>query len=209
MRILILANGSEPSADLLGSLREKCDRFVAADGGGNAAIKMGFRPDTVIGDLDSFSHTGDFDGELIRNPDQETNDLEKALELARSLKAVWVDVLGATGKRIDHTLKNLSVLQQFNPFFDTLAFYDDLFYTRILPRDFSIKLPPGHLVSLFPLSGKVEGVVTQGLRYPLNGEPLENGRRDGTSNETVHGPVRIQHASGTLLFMTALTPDLL
>ena len=209
MRILILANGSKPSADLLGSLQEKCDRFVAADGGGNAAIKMGFRPDTIIGDLDSFSHTGDFDGELIRNPDQETNDLEKALELARSLKAVRVDVLGATGKRIDHTLKNLSVLQQFDPFFDILAFYDDLFCTRVLPRDFSISLPPGHLVSLFPLSGKVEGVVTQGLRYPLNGEPLENGRRDGTSNETVHGPVRIQHASGTLLFMTALTPDLL
>jgi len=209
MRILILANGSEPSAELLDSLRKNCDRFVAADGGGNTAIKMGFRPDTVIGDLDSFSQANDFDGELIRNPDQETNDLEKALELARSLKAVRVDVLGATGKRIDHTLKNLSVLQQFDPFFDTLAFYDDLFYTRVLPRDFSIKLPPGHLVSLFPLSGKVEGVVTQGLRYPLNGEPLENGRRDGTSNETVEGSIRIQHSSGALLFMTALTPDLL
>ncbi|TVQ70665.1 MAG: thiamine diphosphokinase [Balneolaceae bacterium] len=209
MRILILANGSEPSSGLLGSLREKCDRFVAADGGGNTALKMGFPPDTVIGDLDSFSHAGDFDGELIRDPGQETNDLEKALGLARSLKAVRVDVLGATGKRIDHTLKNLSVLQQFDPFFDTLAFYDDLFYTRILPRDFSLRLPPGHLVSLFPLSGKVEGIVTQGLRYPLNNEPLENGRRDGTSNETDEGPVRIQHTSGTLLFMTALAPGLL
>ena len=213
MRILILANGSEPSVELLGSLREKCDRFIAADGGGNTALKLGFRPDTVIGDLDSFRPDGDlngkFDGQIIRDSDQETNDLEKALSHARSLKAVRVDVLGATGKRLDHTLKNLSVLQQFDPFFEAMAFYDDFFYTRILPREFAIRLPPGHLVSLFPLSGSADGIVTDGLRYPLSNESLENGRRDGSSNETVSGPVRIRHTSGCLLFMTALTPALL
>ncbi len=209
MRILILANGSEPSSGLLGSLRKKCDRFLAADGGGDTALRLGIRPDTVIGDLDSFRSGREFDGELIRDPDQETNDLEKALAHARSLNATRVDVLGATGKRLDHTLKNLSVLQQFDPFFETLIFFDDQSLTRILPRDFSITLPPEHLVSLFPLSGKVEGIVTEGLRYPLSDEPLENGRRDGSSNETLQGPVRIRHRSGCLLFMTALTPELL
>jgi thiamine pyrophosphokinase len=209
MRILVLANGSEPSAALLGSLHGKCDRFIAADGGANAALKLGFRPDAVIGDLDSFRPDASFDGELIRDPDQETNDLEKALLHARSLKAVRVDVLGASGKRLDHTLKNLSVLQQFDPFFKNLAFYDDRFFTRVLPKDFSIHLPPGHLVSLFPLSGRADGIVTEGLRYPLAGESLENGKRDGSSNETIEGPVRIRHTSGCLLFMTALTPDLL
>ena len=209
MRILILANGSEPSAALLGSLRAKCDRFIAADGGGNTALKLGFRPDAVIGDLDSFRPDASFNSELICDPDQETNDLEKALAHARSLKAIRVDVLGASGKRLDHTLKNLSVLQQFDPFFETLAFFDDRFYTRVLPRDFSIQLPPGHLVSLFPLSGRVDGIVTEGLRYPLAGESLENGKRDGSSNEALEGPVRIRHTSGCLLFMTSLTPDLL
>lgn len=209
MRILIIANGSEPSPDLLGSLYESCDRFIAADGGGNAAIRLGYNPDAVIGDLDSFRHSDAYRGELIREPDQETNDLEKALDFARKLKADRVDVVGATGERLDHTLKNLSVMQQFNHCFDQLAFYDDHFFSRILPRDFSLSLPPEHLVSLFPLSGKVEGVITDGLRYPLRNESLENGRRDGSSNETLRGDIRIRHRSGVLLFMTALTDQLI
>ncbi len=209
MRILIIANGTEPSTGLMGSLRAACDRFIAADGGGNAAIRLGHNPDIVIGDLDSFSHADAFHGELIQDPDQETNDLEKALGFARKHKARRVDVLGATGKRLDHTLKNLSVMQQFDPFFDQLAFYDDIFFSRILPRDYRVSLPPGHLVSLFPLSGKVEGIITDGLKYPLRDETLENGRRDGTSNETLQADIRIRHRSGVLLFMTALTDRLL
>ncbi len=209
MRILILANGTEPSSGLLGSLRAKCNCFIAADGGGNTAIQMGFMPDIVIGDMDSFSHADDYTGELICDPDQETNDLEKALKLARSRNADRVDVLGATGKRLDHTLKNLSVMLQFQPRFDLLAFYDNQFYSRILPRDFSLTLPPGHTVSLFPLSGKVDGITTDGLRYPLRDESLENGRRDGSSNETLHGKIRIRHRSGALLFMTELTDQLI
>ncbi|MFO8029887.1 MAG: thiamine diphosphokinase [Cyclonatronaceae bacterium] len=209
MRVLILANGLEPSAELLGSLRSRCDRFLAADGGGNVALRLGFEPDAVIGDMDSFRQPHNFAGEVLRDPDQESNDLEKALQHARSLEAGRVDVLGATGKRLDHALKNLSVMQQFSPFFDHLLFFDDLLCSRILPRLFTISLPVGHLVSLFPLSGRVDGIVTEGLKYPLCDEPLENGRRDGSSNETTEEMIRIRHRSGALLFMTTLTDALL
>lgn len=209
MRVLILANGLEPSVELLGSLRSRCDRFLAADGGGNVALRLGFEPDAVIGDMDSFREPLTYPGEVLRDSDQETNDLEKALQYARSLEAGRVDVLGATGKRLDHTLKNLSVMQQFTSFFDHLHFYDDMLCSQILPRSFTISLPVGHLVSLFPLSGRVDGIVTDGLKYPLYDEPLENGRRDGSSNETMEETIRIRHRSGTLLFMTTLTDALL
>jgi len=209
MRILIVANGKEPSVELLGSLHSACNRFIAADGGGNVAIRMGYHPDVVIGDMDSFRHTDVYRGKLIHEPDQETNDLEKALRFAQKNQAGRVDVVGATGERIDHTLKNLSVLQQFDPCFNQLAFFDDRLFSRIIPRDFSLSLPPGHLVSLFPLSGKVEGIITDGLRYPLRDESLENGRRDGSSNETQSGEIRIRHRTGALLFMTAITDQLL
>ncbi len=209
MRILIIANGKEPSSGLLGSLHSACDRFIAADGGGNVAIRMGYTPDVVIGDLDSFRHMDVYHGNLIREPDQETNDLEKALSFAKKKQADRVDVVGATGERLDHTLKNLSVMQQFDPCFNQLAFFDDRLFSRIIPRDFSLSLPPKHLVSLFPLSGKVEGIITDGLRYPLRDESLENGRRDGSSNETLKGDIRIRHRTGALLFITAITDQLL
>ncbi|MEX0680156.1 MAG: thiamine diphosphokinase [Balneolales bacterium] len=209
MRILILANGSEPSTDLLKKLRSRCHVFIAADGGGNIAVRLGIPPDTVIGDLDSFYPDESYSGEVILDKNQETNDLEKALVLAHAKRADRVDILAATGKRLDHTLKNLSVLQQFFSTFDRIAMYDDYLYSCILPHDFSITLPEKHPVSLFPLSGKVDGIITDGLKYPLNNEFLENGQRDGSSNETLDGFIRIRHRSGTLLFMTALTDHLL
>lgn len=205
MRVLILANGSEPSYPLLKQFLDKCEYFIAADGGGDIALRYGLSPDTVIGDMDSFQQKTHFEGGILHDPDQETNDLEKALKHAMSKKAARVDVLGATGKRLDHSLKNLSVMQQFQNHFDSLSFIDDALYSRILPRDFSMELPPGHLVSLFPLSGIVDGVITEGLKFPLNNELLQNGLRDGTSNQTIHGAIRIRHRTGTLLFMSAMT----
>lgn len=205
MRILILANGSEPSCSLLKKFVDKCDYFIAADGGGNIAMRYGMSPDTVVGDMDSFRKETLFEGRIVHDPDQETNDLEKALKHAMTKKPERVDVLGATGKRLDHSLKNLSVMQQFHNHFDSLAFIDDTLYSRILPRDFSMVLPPGHLVSLFPLSGKVEGVITEGLKFPLSNELLQNGLRDGTSNQAAQGTIRIRHRNGTLLFMAAMS----
>ncbi len=209
MRILIIANGDDPPKSLLHTLRSRCDRFFAADGGGNIANRLGFPPDIVIGDMDSFRPPTGFRGEILQIDDQETNDLEKSLNLARTENAERVDVIGATGKRLDHTLKNLSVMQQFHASFDLLSFYDGRLCTRILPAEYTISLPPKHPVSLFPLSGIVEGITTDGLKYPLRNESLENGRRDGSSNETIGGPIRITHRSGTLLFMTLLTDNLL
>ncbi len=209
MRLFVLADGEEPPADLIRSLHEQCDSFVAADGGADTALRLGFVPDVVIGDMDSFQSRAAFAGKTIVDSSQETNDLEKALHYAVLQQADHVSVAGATGKRLDHTLKNLSVLQQFNSRFRSIAFYDARLFMRIIPDDFSISLPPGHPVSLFPMTGQVQGITTEGLRFSLKNETLENGRRDGSSNETTHGRVRIRYRSGSLLFMTALTKELI
>ncbi|MDI6400511.1 thiamine diphosphokinase [Balneolaceae bacterium ANBcel3] len=205
MRILILAHGDAPSEELFRSFHRSCDLFIAADGGANTALGLGIVPDIITGDMDSFNVQKDLQSLVIHDPDQETNDLEKALSLAKKNNARRVDILGATGKRLDHSLKNLSVLLRFNPFFEHLTFYDDAFSTRIIPKDFNATLPVGHTVSLFPLSGRVSGITTHGLTFPLKNEHLENGVRDGTSNEVSEPSIRITHESGALVFMTRLT----
>lgn len=140
--------------------------------------------------------------ELIHDPDQETNDLEKALKLALDRGATEVVILGATGLRLDHTLKNLSVMLQFSGRFRDILFRDVACDMRILPREFTMETRPGQIISLFPLSGKVDGITTEGLRYALNDEPLENGVRDGSSNEATGKQIRIGHRSGDLLLIT-------
>ncbi len=209
MRTLILCNGESSSGELLGTFVSRCDFFVAADGGGNHALKMGFTPDVIIGDLDSYRPVNSFDGTVIRDSDQETNDLEKAMKLALEKGSRRINILGATGNRLDHSLKNLSVLAQFASQCDRLMMADDHLMTLVIPTGFAVDLPEGHMVSLFPLSGKVEGISTSGLKYPLYGETLENGKRDGSSNEAIGGTVRITYTRGVLLFMCAHTEALM
>jgi thiamine pyrophosphokinase len=69
----------------------------------------------------------------------------------------------------------------------------------ILEKETELSLKIGTDISLYPISGKVEGIVTHGLKYSLHDEFLENGVRDGSSNEVVSNPVRIQYKRGYLL----------
>ncbi len=202
-KMLILCNGEPPAAKLFSKYRAKTDYFIAADGGANIARHLGYSPDVVIGDLDSFEdRTGD-NFEVIHKPDQESNDLEKALTLALQKGGSHIYILGATGLRLDHTLKNLSVLKQFNNQFEELYLIDNFGKSQILPNSFFKELPIGAQVSLFPLSGKVTNITTTGLKYPLKDESLENGVRDGSSNTVVSSPVTITHKKGDLLFFEA------
>ncbi|MDX1671646.1 MAG: thiamine diphosphokinase [Balneolaceae bacterium] len=198
MKILILCNGSPPPRPLLASQVQWCELFIAADGGANIALDMDFEPDAVVGDLDSFDNGASGSLEVIKIEDQETNDLEKALNLAKERGGREVRVLGATGLRLDHTLKNLSVLKQFDEQFEQLLFKDRFGEAYLIPREFEGAYPVGTTLSLIPLSGKVQGIKTRGLKYPLNDEDLEVGIRDGHANRVESSPFSIEYVDGDL-----------
>lgn len=205
--ILILCNGLAPSKSLFKEAYERADFFIAADGGANTALSMNVKPDVVIGDMDSYTPLPDDAFKVIEDPDQYSNDLEKALGLAAKKNATSVIVLGATGERVDQTLKNLSVLKQFNNKFKKLLFRDDHGDLKLIKSPFSAELKPNTTVSLFPLSGKVTGITTEGLKYPLQNEALENGVKDGSSNEVVASPVSISFEEGDLILFIAHNAD--
>lgn len=205
MNVLILGHGESPPESLLMSERQRCDLFIAADGGAWIALDQGATPDVIIGDLDSFREDRRPDGPwtLIHDPDQETNDLEKALEYALSMGGRNIVLLGCTGKRLDHTLKNLSVCLQYHNRFDRLRILEtggELFF---LPNQWQSRLGIGRTVSLIPFGGPVTGIRTEGLRYPLDNETLQVGIRDGSSNETTRDTVRIEYDTGDLYLYLA------
>ncbi|MEX2600816.1 MAG: thiamine diphosphokinase [Balneolaceae bacterium] len=208
MQAVIICDGRTPPAEQLLSCVDAAGLFVAADGGGNRARTLGLTPDVIIGDLDSYRHVEGENIPLIHDRDQESNDLEKALSYVLQQGAEDVTVFGALGKRLDHTLKNLSVLKKFHSSFRSLIYIDRYGYLRLLARSERINLKRGTQVSLFPLSGKVSGIETTGLKYPLSGESLENGVRDGTSNEATEEAIEIRHRDGDLLiFIETKEPD--
>ena len=81
-------------------------RVVACDSAANAfRAAFGRWPDVVVGDLDSIAATPDT--EIIHDSGQDDNDLAKAIRLCRERGWKVIAVLGATGKREDHTIGNI------------------------------------------------------------------------------------------------------
>lgn len=197
---IILCNGEPPYKSQLSDCLEHSDLFIAADGGGNLALEFNLEPDVIIGDLDSFRKINEVMCPVIKNPDQNTNDLEKALNYALQMQSTTAIVFGATGRRVDQTVKNLSVMKQFNNKFDVLIFKDRYSDIKLLASPYTETLPLKTSVSLFPLSGSVSGISSKGLKYELKNDTLENGVFDGSSNETIEPVVEITFKSGDLLF---------
>ena len=70
---------------------------------------------------------------------------------------------------------------------------------HVVTTDVHLAGTPGELLSLLPVHGPVEGVVTDGLLYPLRDEDLPAGSTRGVSNEFVEHAASVSVRSGTLL----------
>ena|SRR6056297_799984 len=197
---VILCNGLPPDRVQIVESLKVADLFIAADGGANSARIMNITPDVVIGDLDSYQHRQSDPWNVIEIASQNSNDLEKALDFALQNDITEAIVYGATGLRLDHTVKNLSVLKQFHSRFESLFFRDRYCDVKLIESPFTETLPLYTSISLFPLSGTVAGVTSKGLKYELTDDTLKNGVMDGSSNLTVSSEIKITFESGDLLF---------
>jgi len=199
-RALILANGEPPKKSLLHSLVRQAQLLVCADGGANTALKLGLKPDAIVGDMDSI-HTETL-SKFHHIPqhaiiDANSTDLEKAIVWTIKQKYEHITVAGAAGKRLDHTVGNLGVLAKFYPD-AVITFVDNLGELMFVGRELTFEAPLHSTVSLIPLT-KCEGITTQGLEFALENESLELGVREGTSNVVIANPVVITVKKGNLL----------
>ncbi len=198
MHALIVCGGTPPNKLLLENHMAKADLKIGADSGGHVFLGFGFTPDIVLGDLDSFKYTNHENVHVLKLEDQDSTDLDKALNYALEQGAKTCSVLGAFGKRIDHQQKNLSSLVEFHPQFDALVFYDNYGETFMVESPYEIELPIHTVISFFPLSGLVKGFTSSGVLYPLANKVLEPGVQDGTSNTVTEKRVRVEFTSGKL-----------
>ncbi len=161
---------------------------IAADGGLDRALALGLRPGVLVGDLDSVSEAAlrqaENDGvRIVRHPaDKDATDLELALDEALAAGARHVLVVASAGGRLDHLLSATLLLAA--PAYAGVEI-DALVGEALLHvvRDVRVLAgTPGELLTLVPVGGAAEGVVTDGLAYPLRGETLQPGSSRGVSN---------------------------
>ena len=198
---LILGNGEPPTRALLDEFYSEDKLLLCADGGADTARRYGLKPDYIVGDLDSISRdiAGDQTVRFIRvDADNTGTDIQKVLRHAVELGISEAVLLGFTGRRTDHLIWNLSVLKTFCEQI-SLRLVDEYCDMRLIGHHIRYSAAIGQKISLCPLNGPAEGIVTSGLKFALQGENLIPGLRDGISNEVITDPVEIKVERGDLL----------
>jgi thiamine pyrophosphokinase len=134
--------------------------------------------------------------EFLKNPEAQ----EKAFDYLIEKGHKAVNVIWATGKRADHTITNITNIVSYRNKLK-IVILDDHSKVFLLPNKFEKWYTKNTPISLIPI-GKVSGITTQNLFYPLYNEELTIGYRTGSSNHVIKdGIVKIEHTDGDLLLM--------
>jgi thiamine pyrophosphokinase len=201
---LVIANSILPAAPILDECRARADLILCADGDANRARERGIVPDFIVGDLDSISpetRAAFPRAKYIHRPSQYATDLEKTLRFAVELNMQRALLVGISGLRFDHQICNLNIAEKFCSRME-IEIHDELGvggFINAQHGEASMRFDAliGQQISLFAFR-RAEGIVTEGLKYPLQDEALEWAERDGLSNEAVQTEITIRVKKGAL-----------
>ncbi|RJX26198.1 MAG: thiamine diphosphokinase [Dethiobacter sp.] len=214
-RVVIIANGTLNNLDFYRRQIRAEDYIVCADGGANHVLAMGLIPHLVVGDLDSIDHKVrqklcQYPTAFLQYPsEKEKSDLELALDKAVELGPEEIIIIGAFGgRRLDHTFANIMLMNVPLNCGAAVTLFDEDHEIRLVDSEAAIKGRVGDYLSLLPLTAEVKGVVTEGLKYPLQGETLYFSSTRGLSNEFIETEGRIKVSEGKLLVIKVKKGDL-
>ena len=181
---VVLADGDYPSHEIPLQILANAKMVVCCDGAAAKYLSEGGHPTAIVGDGDSmpvvlkeqYADICHFEKE------QETNDLSKAVRYLMSQGKRQFAILGATGKREDHTLGNISLLMEYmRQGADACMFTD---YGVFIPcsgkSTFNVSV--GQQVSIFNFGAT--DLKSQGLKYPLYN--FTNWWQDTLNEATAH-----------------------
>ena len=196
---VILGNGEYPQAQLPLEILDNAGTIVICDGAANSYVPTGKPFDIIIGDGDSIAQEiqEQYASRIVISSCQETNDQTKAVNYLASKGINDIAIIGATGKRDDHTLGNISLLiEYFNEGISARIYTD---HGIFIPSygDTTLITHPGQQISIFNFG--CTQLSAQGLQYPIR--PF-NSWWQGTLNEATADRCIIT-ADGTFLIYVA------
>ena len=200
--VVILANGEFPSHPIsLGKLQD-AQTIICCDGAVNHLVKNGMEPHYILGDLDSIDDIlkNNYRERIIELPDQDENDLRKAIVWAESNGAKKVAILGATGKRDDHTLANIFTLLQY-PSQLEMTIYTNHGIFSVVENKKTFDSFTGQQISLF-VTDKSIGVTSNQLKYNIYGNVITN-LYCGSLNESLGDSFTLTLSHGQILVFQA------
>jgi thiamine pyrophosphokinase len=195
---VILANGKFPEHDIPLGIIKSAKRIICCDGAAETLLDSGLEPFAIVGDCDSLSSRviEKYEAIIYRIAEQETNDLSKSVRWCFEKGYDDIVILGATGKREDHTIGNISLLAEFARIVRLKMVTDNGTFIPIL-KSAVVDSFPGQQVSLFSIDPGTE-ITSAGLKYPLVNKKTGNWW-EATLNESTGDHFTIDFNSGRVL----------
>lgn len=163
--------------------------IIAADGGARHLLAAGLVPDVAVGDFDSLS-AADLDAlrvsgcEILSYPAaKDVTDTQIAVEQALERGAGEITIFGGMGSRLDHSLANVLLLKLIHEKGGRGRVTDGEQTAELLVDHVELSGRPGDVVSVVPLTAKLEGLTIKGLKFPLHEATVPMGSSLTISNE--------------------------
>ena len=163
--VVILAKGDYPTHPIPLRILKDSKTIICCDGAVNNLEAIGKVPDFIIGDTDSISVDlkEKYADIIITMSDQDENDLRKAISWAEENNATKAAILGACGKRDDHSLANIFTLLQHPSKLD-LTIYTNYGIFSVVKGEQKFDSFKGQQVSLFSADQNIE-ITSIHLKY--------------------------------------------
>ena len=199
--VVILGNGQYPAHSVPLERIKTANTLICTDGGADQAIKNGFTPSLLIGDMDSLTiNPTDLSCKIIHQAGQENTDLEKALDWCIENNIRDVALVGVSGYREDLMLVNLLVMKEYNFEINiqTVTDYHTIFFVHD-QKDFAVT--SGQLISIVSVDNSPQ-LTTTGLKYCLHKKRLLSAGQ-GISNEATGETFSLTvNEGGVFVFIT-------
>ena len=205
MRAVLVCNGSINDYDLIKKHINSDDYIISVDGGARHLRAMGVIPNILIGDFDSATSCDlqyfiDLGVENYKFPaEKDMTDSELAIDKAVEMGADELLFIGAMGSRIDHSLANVFLLKKCMDIGIKACIVDEHNIIYIINSSITLKKQENYKLSLIPVSERVTGVTTYGLKYRLDKATMLLATSWGVSNEFLENEATVTIDEGILL----------
>jgi thiamine pyrophosphokinase len=199
MQAVILANGKFPEHPKPLSVLLHAPMLVCCDGAIRHLESLCITPNALVGDLDSVNDhlKNKYQSILHHDPDQNTNDLTKAVKWCISQRVKTITILGATGLREDHTIGNIGLLVSYARMGLDVEIITDTGIIKPLLNSAKLNSYKGQQISIFSTNSDTI-VYTKNLKYPIVNQVIPEWWM-GTLNESLGDWFELVFAPGPII----------
>lgn len=205
MKVLIVAGGLLSSALIIQHKlktfkHNDYDYIIAVDSGYNNCMRLGIKPNLIVGDFDSIKLTEHHECEVKKlKPNKDHTDLKHAIEKAIKKKAKSIVFLCVTGRRMDHFLNNIDIINYAYQKNIKCVLIDEFNVVTPLMGKKSFK-NLSRYVSVLPITKKVLCSATH-MKYPMEKYTIKQGNIVSISNEATSSRYTVDIEEGFALII--------